>query len=65
MQKNFAEKIYHIYVGDKCIYHSLKKEEFDSTWTTLNRLAEFLTEDAELSYEEVLSNKRIMLESSY
>lgn len=65
MKKNFTEKIYHIYVGNKCIYHSLKEEEFNSTWKSLNLLAEFLTKDAELSYEEVLINKRVVLESSY
>jgi hypothetical protein len=65
MQKNSGEKIYHIYACGKCIYHSLREEEFDHTWTALNRLAELLTENAELSYEEVLVNRRVALESSH
>jgi hypothetical protein len=65
MKKNSGEKIYHIYARGECIYHSLKEEEFDTTWTALNRLAELLTESAELSYEELFIDKRVLLESSH
>jgi len=65
MEKNSGEKIYHIYARGECIYHSLREEEFHSTWIALNRLAELLTESAELSYEELFTNKRVSLESSH
>lgn len=65
MEKNSGEKIYHIYARGECIYHSLREEEFSSTWTALNRLADLLTESAELSYEELFTNKRVSLESSH
>lgn len=65
MKKNPGEKIYHIYARGECIYHSLKEEEFNATWTALNRLAELLTESAELSYEELYNDKRVLLESSH
>ena len=60
-----CEKIYHIYAQDKCIYHSLKEEEFNTTWIALNRLADLLSVSTELSYEELIVNKEIILNSSY
>jgi len=32
------EKVYHIYAKDKCIFHSLKEEDFNIKWDTLNHL---------------------------
>jgi hypothetical protein len=32
------KKIYHIYAGDKCLFHSLKEEDFSHTWDTLNHM---------------------------
>jgi hypothetical protein len=64
-EKNSGQKIYHIYAEGKCIYHSLKEEEFNTTWTALNRLAELVAKDADLSYEELVTNKKIALESSH
>lgn len=60
-----SEKIYHIYARGQCIYHSLKEEEFNTTWIALKRLAELLSDSSELSYEELLTNKEISLNSSY
>lgn len=60
-----SEKIYHIYARGQCIYHSLKEEEFKTTWVALNRLADLLSSSSELSYEELMSNKEIALNSSY
>jgi hypothetical protein len=59
------EKIYHIYAKGHCIYHSLKEEEFKTTWTALNRLAELLSDKSDLSYEELFINKETALNSSH
>ena len=32
------EKVYHIYAKDKCIFHSLKEDDFNVKWDTLNHL---------------------------
>lgn len=62
------EKIYHIYVKENCIYHSLKEEEFKVTWNTLNKLVGLMrTEYSEkdLSYEELTLNRKEILDSSH
>ena len=61
-------KIYHIYAKDKCLYHSLNEEDFNSIWNDLSRMVGIMkTEYSEddLSYEELIVNKNISLESSY
>jgi hypothetical protein len=60
-----TEKIYHIYARGHCIYHSLKEEEFKTTWIALSRLADLLSNSSELSYEELIINKELSLNSSY
>jgi len=60
-----TEKIYHIYARGQCIYHSLKEEEFKTTWIALSRLADLLANSSELSYEELIVNKELSLNSSY
>jgi len=63
-----TEKIYHIYAKDKCLFHSLKEEEFNITWKTLHNLVEVLdTKYAgnDLTYEELIVNKKVVGESSY
>ena len=62
------EKIYHIYAKDKCIFHSIKEDEFHTTWKTLNNLVgimktEYSSED--LTYEELYINKEAILNSSH
>ena len=62
-----TEKIYHIYLKNKCIYHSLSEEDFSLTW---RMISEFLsiTDDSkknDLSYEEVIRSKELVLNSSY
>ena len=62
------EKIYHIYAKDICIIHSLKEEEFDATWKSLNNMVGLMRTDYtadDLSYEELLVNKEIALNSSH
>jgi len=62
-----TETLYHIYLKDKCIYHSLPKDEFELTW---RMISEFLsiTDDSkknDLSYEEVIRSKELVLNSSH
>lgn len=62
------EKIYHIYIKDRCVYHSLSEEDFKDKWDTLKNLVELLTTDyskTDISYEELLVNKKVVLESSH
>jgi len=62
------EKIYHIYAKDKCIFHSLKEEQFQITWNTLNNLISILNTHYagdDLSYEELIMNKEVILNSSH
>ena len=62
------EKIYHIYAKDICIVHSLKEEEFDTTWKSLNNMIGMLKTDyteKDLSYEELIVNKETILNSSH
>jgi uncharacterized protein YpmS len=62
------EKIYHIYAKDRCLFHSIKEDDFRATWETLNNMVgimrtEYTTDD--LSYEELVVNKQIALDSSH
>lgn len=62
------EKLYHIYAKDKCLFHSIKEEEFNTTWNTLKNMVGLMKTDYsenDLSYEEVIINKNMMQESSY
>ena len=73
--KNFAkffsphmEKVYHIYAKDRCLLHSIKEEEFQTTWKTLKNMVGLMRTDYttdDLSYEELLVNKEITLNSSH
>ena len=50
------EKIYHIYAKDRCLFHSIKEEEFKTTWNTLRNLVGLMKTDynlEDLSYEEL------------
>jgi len=62
------EKVYHIYAKDKCLFHSVKEDEFELIWKTLNNMVgimktEYSTED--LCYEELVVNKEVILNSSH
>ena len=62
------EKVYHIYAKDRCLFHSIKEDEFKTTWETLNNMVgimktEYTTDD--LSYEELVVNKQTALDSSH
>jgi hypothetical protein len=48
--------------------HSIKEEEFQTTWKTLNNMVGLMRTDYtidDLSYEELLVNKEITLNSSH
>ena len=62
------EKVYHIYAKDKCIFHSLKEDEFRATWNTLKILVDVLDTryvSDDLTYEELTINKTAVLDSSH
>ena len=62
------EKVYHIYAKDKCLFHSIKVEEFHTTWNTLNNMVGLMRTDysvEDLSYEELVVNKETILNSSH
>ena len=62
------EKIYHIYAKDKCLFHSIKEEEFQTTWNTLNNMVGLMKTDYnidDLTYEELYLNKDTILNSSH
>ena len=62
------EKVYHIYAKDRCLFHSIKEEEFQTTWKTLNNMVGLMRTDYttdDLSYEELLVNREISLNSSH
>jgi hypothetical protein len=59
------EKIYHIYSNNKCIFHSLNEEEFENLWKSLKQLADFISDNKDLSYEEIILDKEISLNSSH
>jgi len=62
------EKVYHIYAKNRCIFHSLKEEEFKNTWKNLQNLIEILNTEYDgndLTYEELVINKDVILNSSH
>jgi len=62
------EKIYHIYAKGKCLFHSVKEEEFETTWTTLNRMVGLMKTDyneGDLSYIELYVNREATINSSH
>jgi hypothetical protein len=68
MPSTHKEKIYHIYAKDRCLFHSIKEEEFITTWSTIQNMVglmktDYTTED--LSYEELVVNKEVSINSSH
>jgi len=62
------EKIYHIYAKDKCLFHSIKEDEFNTTWNTLKNMVGLMKTDydvEDLSYEELMVNRKVSLDSSH
>ena len=40
-----AEKVYHIYAKDRCLYHSLKEDEFQRTWEEIKGMVGLMKTD--------------------
>ena len=62
------EKLFHIYAKDRCLFHSIKEEDFNVTWNTLKGMVGLMQTDytlEDLSYEEVTVNKEAQNNSSY
>jgi hypothetical protein len=62
------EKIYHIYAKDKCLFHSVREDEFETTWNTLKNMVGLMRTDYsvnDLTYEELTINKEVVLNSSH
>ena len=63
-----TEKVYHIYANGKCIYHSLSEEKFTETWEMLHKMVEIIDvkfSKEDLTYEELVINKEVVLNSSH
>ena len=61
-------KVYHIYAKDRCLFHSIKEEEFCTTWNTLRNMVGVMRTDysvEDLSYEELYVSKEVILNSSH
>lgn len=58
---------YHVYYGEKCVYPSLTKDEFEKIWAFSQHLADLTGLDGKLlSYEECKVNKELQTaEASY
>ena len=66
--EELMEKIYHIYAKDRCLFHSIKEEEFQTTWKTLTNMVGIMKTDYsvdDLSYEELIVNRKVSLDSSH
>ena len=62
------EKIYHIYAKNRCLFHSVKEEEFITAWNTLNNKGGLMKTDysvEDLTYEELIVSKETILNSSH
>ena len=62
------DKVYHIYAKDRCLFHSIKEEDFQATWNTLNNMIGLMKTDynvEDLSYEELYVSKETILNSSH
>ena len=56
MSSSEKDKVYHIYLKDECVLHSLDEKNFRSSWDTLQNLVGLVKTDykaEDLSYEVV------------
>ena len=61
-------KIYHIYVKDRCLAHSVNEEEFTQLWNTLKNMIDIIQTGykvEDLTFEELSVNKEASLNSSH
>jgi hypothetical protein len=67
-QKNFMEKVYHIYAKEECLYNNLSEGQFNITWKTLKGMVGLMQTDyqlEDLSYEELVKTPMGGHEHSY
>ena len=43
--QNFEDTIYHIYAKDRCLYHSLREEDFEEKWQLLHVMVDLISTD--------------------
>jgi hypothetical protein len=64
-----TDKIYHIYVKNNCLYHSLSEEEFQKTWNMIHNFLSLANcseiKEGDVNYEELVISKEVSLNSSY
>ena len=68
MDKEGTERVYHIYAKGQCIYHSLSENKFSETWDMLHKMIDLLDmnlQKEDLEYEELVTNKEAVLNSSH
>jgi len=41
--QNFEDTIYHIYAKDRCLYHSLREEDFEEKWQLLHVMVDLIS----------------------
>jgi hypothetical protein len=62
------EKVFHIYLRNQCIIHSVREDQFESTWNGIRGMVGLMKTDYvedDLSYEELTMNKEFSKEASY
>ncbi len=53
-------RVYHIYVKNRCLYHSLPEEKFTEIWKIVNDFAEILevVDEKDIEYVELLEEEK-------
>ncbi len=59
---NMNNTVYHIYVKNQCLYHSLPEEKFQEIWKTVNDFANFLGEK-EIEYVKLSEEEKNYIRS--
>ena len=62
------EKIYHIYLKNECVLHSIKEEDFQNIFNNLKNLVNILNveyNEEDVTYEELTVNKEMISNSSH
>lgn len=69
MNNTYTHYVYHIYIKNKCVYHSLSESEFDSIWLMIQKLLEVMNTNEitknDINFEKVSVNKEISINSSH
>ena len=51
-----SDKVYHIYAKDRCLYHNLKREDFEEKWEMLRNMVGLMKTDyseSDLQFVEI------------